>query len=292
MYVEITPEIIEQLNQLKKKTGVGAHKLLRGKKDRSADLSGVLITSWMTGKLKKAKKRHLDYVLDIWSKEPVYIEMSTDYQNFLKSERDRTGLKGHRLLTNMVERPDDLSVSLVSRILNGGLKKIKETHLEAMIEAYKNTPDLACSSETVPLDKALIKRLMNYRDLGVLPSAIFEGRDDAPMGLDVYMIGRWFNRKPEFVNKEYLDFVLTSCESMENDKSRRVKITPKILDEINMHKERTGIGPKVLFDRLNNVPDGLNYLIVSNWINQTTSTAQLSYVNFVIDSWKKIPTKD
>lgn len=292
MYVDITPEIIDQLNQLKKKTGVGAHKLMRGKKDRSAELSGVLITSWMTGKVKKAKKRHLDYVLDIWSKEPVYIQVSIDDQSFLKSEKDRTGLKGKSLFANMTDRPDDLTESLLARILNVGLKKIKASHLEAIIETYKNAPDLRRCSETVSLDESLTARLVHYRDLGFLPSGLFEYRDDAPVGLNASMVGRWINKKPEFVNKKYLDFVLKVCEDMENDKSRRVKITLEVLNKLDMHKERTGIGPKVLFDQLNNIPDGLNYSIVSNWINKTTNTAQLDYVNFVMDNWKRIPAKE
>ncbi|ODS22485.1 hypothetical protein AB835_13960 [Candidatus Endobugula sertula] len=63
----VTKEIIEELNDLRLRTGIGASALLRGQRSHMpSGLGSCTITRWLNGKTKTARKDHIDFVLTLW----------------------------------------------------------------------------------------------------------------------------------------------------------------------------------------------------------------------------------
>lgn len=310
-YIQITPDIIDGLKSHRERTGVGPHKLLRGRKDRPTGLSGIQISAWIDGKIKSARKQHVNYVLKIWEEEGTVdgsakIDISkSSFAKKLFNEINSLGIGGTKLLRYM-DDSSGLTSRTIDNILCNRNKTIVEHQLRSINVAFYRLREAVHSRDHTKIEQPSCKSghriaisnsqlvmLKKYRDKGFLPGHIFKQNSlKKPSYLNPNMISGWLSGRTNRVNHEHLKYVLEACEELDKSISKRVEITPSIYDEICFHKERTGFGPKKFVDVIGRVPDGFNSGLITGWLSRNTMTARQDYLNFVLEKWREMPNKD
>lgn len=146
MRVEITEEIRKQLESEAERTGIGASKLMRGRrKDMPQGLTSSMMTGWKIGSIATAKKEHLDWVLKAyadWSppekpRLPERIKLSDAQVSNLQSEVERTGLGAVNILRHSCETlPDGLNHQKVQRWISGQTRTVMKEHWDFVLALY------------------------------------------------------------------------------------------------------------------------------------------------------------
>lgn len=146
MRVEITEEIRERLESEAERTGVGASKLMRGRrKDMPEGLTSSMMTGWKIGSIGSAKKEHLDWVLKAYedwtppeeTKRPERIKLSDAQVSHLQAEVERTGLGAVNILRHSREAlPKGLNHQKVQRWINGQTRTAMKEHWNFVLALY------------------------------------------------------------------------------------------------------------------------------------------------------------
>ncbi len=70
-YVEITDEIIEQIQSHIDRTGIGPQAALKGRTlEKRQGLTSGIIYQWLNGRNKTGRKSHIELALKLWIKIP------------------------------------------------------------------------------------------------------------------------------------------------------------------------------------------------------------------------------
>ncbi|MDE1466915.1 hypothetical protein [Aurantiacibacter sp. D1-12] len=146
MRVEITEEIRKQLESEAERTGVGASKLMRGRRtDMPQGLTSSMMNGWKNGAIGSAKKAHLDWVLKAyaeWTQPakpdiPKKIMLTDEHRAFIQSEAERTGLGAVAILRHATTNlPEGLNHQKVQRWISGQTKSAKKAHWDLVIRLY------------------------------------------------------------------------------------------------------------------------------------------------------------
>ncbi len=151
--VRLTKKIIKSLWASRRRTGVGATKLLSGRDDLPEGFKIPQVATWMAGSVSTVPEDHLVYVQDAWAALPTdrWIEIDEAVRRELQTERLRTGVGFVRLLKEFGPLPDDLSPQMVHGWANGAVKSVRRRHLTAVRRSYRKIPD-GCQNTRRPVD--------------------------------------------------------------------------------------------------------------------------------------------
>lgn len=151
--ITLTAVLRNTLITEKERTGVAANKLLRGKRGvMPGGLTSSMIAGWMAGRIRTAKKHHLEWVLDAYAN---YIPPETPVNNtpekirlndiqlaLIKSEVQRTGLGAIDVLRHAPKPlPDGLNHQKVQRWISGDTKTAVKAHWDLIMRLYANIGD-------------------------------------------------------------------------------------------------------------------------------------------------------
>lgn len=150
--IEITDKIIETILHHQHRTGVGPQKLLRGKRDVvPAGLSSSSVYNWIQRRAKTARKNHLDFILEEWSKLPDNPYANKRYKNYreglepidpenlrkLQAIRDMTGLLPSKIFTQTKDSPSYLNANIVNQWLCVDGYKARPEDVKWVLKASK-----------------------------------------------------------------------------------------------------------------------------------------------------------
>ena len=76
-------------------------------------------------------------------------------------------------------------------------------------------------------------------------------------------------------------------------KESRVQITNEVRDELIAERDRTGIGVSALLkNSRKEIPAGLNYVMVSQWMAGRITSARKDHLDYVLAKWRAISEGD
>lgn len=310
-YVPITPEIAADLSAERERTGVGPAALYREAETTPEGLGPQTVSQWMNGAQKTARRDHLDWALACWRSLPDLtqpdpaalglsgyemhkgrIVLTDEIRDRLRALQQRSG-KGPEALLSWAKRcgldvPKGLAASQPAQWMSGAIGAMKPDHLVFIIEAWER----ACTGEPSPrggLRDEDLELLCRHREDGFLPGAAFEGAQDVPEGLTVYVVANWLTGQARTVRSDHLEWVKARCAALAESPTRRIKITEETRATLDAERRRTGVGPAELLRNADGAPEGLSAGMISTWSNRNVRTARKDHVDYVVARWSALP---
>lgn len=161
----ITDEIRQELNHLRKKTGVSTSRLLRGHTDKPKGLNAGIVNSWLAGKSTTAEKSYLEFVLRIWRTVDPIISVTSDMTSQLNKEFERTEISAISLLKHMPNQNEMLDKYQISNLRKGKRKTISQNQWDHLLESLENLP----TAKATDTKKAYLGRASSIELLQSLP---------------------------------------------------------------------------------------------------------------------------
>lgn len=200
--IPLTEEMIRTMKGHQERTGVGANKLLSGKrKDLPEGLNSALIRNYFQGNSKTIRKDHYEYVIREWETLPdnSYVEVTDEIKKHFQSIQDQ--------IADILECP---KMRLKAhRAANGIHKTVPKRIVNILmaIEPPKYTRR--------PISDEERQKLQYYRSqFGLLPGKIFLVSNDVPEGLTPYTVSNWLDQDVKSAMGHYIDWVLKQCHDM------------------------------------------------------------------------------
>ena len=137
----ITPQIWEKLVAEYERTGIRPKRLIEEGKDIPKDLTPQAISRWLHRRTLSAPKRHLSYVLRLWSERGSVMRLTPEIRARLRSEAERTGQSWASFLRAMPDKPPGLTANLLSRWACAQLKNVPAEYLDWVLERFAAMPD-------------------------------------------------------------------------------------------------------------------------------------------------------
>lgn len=168
-YVFISQSVRKLLNYNRTRTGMGSGQFLEKHMDFKGMLRAETITDWMTGRVKKAPRAQLDFVLERWNTEPDkvfersdsgmisdfrvekqslqkrgnnhhYIELDKDVLREMRGHRRRTGKGPKELLAGAQDLPFGLNYGVVVAWLDGDTHLSDPRYIDFVLDLWRSLP--------------------------------------------------------------------------------------------------------------------------------------------------------
>ena len=268
----------------KKRTGIGAVRLLKAAPNIPCGLTPKIIQRWFDKSQRTAVRMHIEFALSRWTVFPTidYTSITPAMRKKLQDHAKRTGV-GHRAILSAGDAlPDGISASMVAGWMDGRTNRAIRPQFEYIWRLWESLPD----AEYVDIAPSIRKELIALqKSTGIGPHALLSRCNNIPSGLYGAMIKSWQDGKTKSARRKQLDFVLERWRKM----TKRVPITNEIRTQFNTDRRRTGIGAVNLFRLLKNPPEGLSAAMIGSWFNGTVREAREDYLNFVLVAWAALP---
>lgn len=140
-YIPFTEDMIKELKEQSKRTGVGAYKVLKGVK--VADRMGISphrIAGWINNPPASVGKRHYNFILERWKSLPDHgmLEITDDMREKLAAELERTQVSVKTMLMGAGSKADGLTPITVTKIKTGRLMYVKKSHWDFLMSELSN----------------------------------------------------------------------------------------------------------------------------------------------------------
>lgn len=249
--IVIDDALISQIEGFIAQTGMGASAMLRGRRHETPrGLSSGMVASWLRGKVKSARKDHVDFMLRIWGEHLAqmegqldaaalsssstsssscvsrarrkprprlgakdrahYVPVTQGYIDTIHAHRARTGLGHHDILKRYAAEKPDM---LDAVMVHGWLNKRVFRADPAHLEFLS---DAYARTPQIYMDfdagkQAALLRLSTRT--GTSPMMVLRGASDVPDGLDAPMIARWVGRyPPKKIRLDFYQYFVALCE--------------------------------------------------------------------------------
>lgn len=324
--VEITQDILDEIERQIERTGKGAAAILRTRRAKNPKkLYAQTISNWRSGRIKTANKSHLDYMLEAWAEEPDYeappapvnrreVKPVIDFYNSqegqaslrdLKAQIRRTKISPFHLFKIKGDAfPKTLTFSKVQNWLSGVNKTAEWSHFEIILNAYVGLDDWHptsdvrrphLTSQRVAVTSALCDQIKEHinrtgRSIPLLLKA--QAPNTVPAGLNYVRVQRWLSGATKTAHPEHIDYIVSCYERLPDrtqaESGARMVITPSTVNRFRHMRERSGISPSQLLARFDETkPAGLSGHIISSWMAGSVKTAETGYVEFVLSCYEK-----
>lgn len=199
-YVSITPEIINEIETLMEKTGLGPTEAIR--KIGNIGLSPQIVWQWFNGSIKSASQEKLQKLLIGWRKLPeIKVQNVTpEISEFIKGEIERTGIGPMAVLRgNVVAREIGLTSNKIKSLINLSRDKILTNELEIIKDLWKGIPDKSNTHKQgyMVVSKSLINKIKSEIErTGCGASKVLRGNKKArDIGLRSSIINYWIKEE-------------------------------------------------------------------------------------------------
>lgn len=122
------------------RTGTGIRKLLGARADVPEGLTLNVVTSWLDGRVRSARKEHYDYLIACYREAPRHLEITDELRRELSDHRARTGIGPAVLLNGAPDIPEGLNVGIIESWFSGICGKALEAHLRFVLGRYQAWP--------------------------------------------------------------------------------------------------------------------------------------------------------
>lgn len=293
----LTPEIRAHLTELRTQTGVDAAKLLKSMDQVPDGLSRQRITMWLSGRVKTARKDHLDAVIAAWEALPRYefFEITPAQQNKLRRLIEESGIGAVALLRGQRQSsPDGLSAAVITAWLQKPGHRIRKDQYDWAVKRWEML--IARRASMVNLNEARLQALEKEQlRAGISLTAPLAGANELPEGLHEAMVRAWMYHKEARARADHYEFVLAFWQDLPSATpslvapAMRVPLTETLRSELNALAERSALGPSPLFKwaRLNglNIPEVLRAQHLNAALSGRTKTISAPLLDFAREAW-------
>lgn len=296
IWVPLTDELRSRLRDLQAQSGVGPVALLRGTQaDRPQGLTSDTITRWLR-QGQRARKDCLEYVLRRWETRVQNgagrIPVTSKIQQQLWAERQRTGINPRQLLQQAEIPPVGLTPAIIRSWLARKAQTARLDHLEFALQQWATLPDrptpIKDAAERINLSSAAVADLRQLRDRsGVSLHRLFASWTPPP-GLTEAMVDNWLAGTTSTALRHHVESVQSRWRELGREQGGRIQISEEMHARLQTLQDRSGLGPKALLDRAENIPKGLTVNTIAGWLNRQSRTALMVHWNFVIRIWEPL----
>jgi hypothetical protein len=305
-WVPVTDALRRELKHLRARSGLTARKLLARAGDVPSGLTATAIEHWMRGSRATASGRHVRFVLSKWRRRAApFVALTDALRREMLAERARTGLSPSLVLKRFGPAPDGLTPCLVKTWLSGHRRWAHRDHLAFLLESWRAAPD------RLTVTPHLRSRLQAEAErIGREAVALLSASGPLPEGLSKGMVQAWLSGATRSALRPHLEFVLDRWAAMPGREAEtgasgrpgpvpapkaapmeRVEVTAAIREELQRHRERTGLGPGAFLSFVDKRPPGLGHAAVAGWLSGVTKTARADHLAFVRRAWAEIPPR-
>jgi len=143
-HVHVTQGMINQLLELKKKTGVGYHVLYKYGKDNTehkvfTETTDTLPNMWVIGRVKKVNIEYFNSIIETYKNIPECrksgcklnnIEVTNELRSALKCFVDKPRNLSLKKIIQYTNSPDKMTPTTISNIVNGKTSRISQEHFD------------------------------------------------------------------------------------------------------------------------------------------------------------------
>ena len=309
-YIDITPEIIEEIRYQIKRTDVTPNGLSR---KTGITVYGTTINNWLSGRTSSACKEHVEKVLNEWRRLPDsrFVHITPQIVAAIKKEINRTG-KGADAITgeNQKASINGIEHHFISNVLSMRLKKVEVDKFDIMMSLWEGVPDKGDESLPEKPPKNCMWSKKKSDDLkrrimrtGIPPSNFLKQGKDLPNGLDkkllVALMSGHYEGEVRIQIIEYLDKLLHEWKKLpkrgsdhRNPFIRRgyIYISPEIIEEIKDHIKRTGVSPKNLVAKC--AIHSFSARTIEGWLYGQSKSTRKEYLDTALHGWRKLPDRE
>ncbi|WP_416877417.1 hypothetical protein [Litorimonas sp.] len=138
--ITLTVDMIDRLNAMFDRKGIGAVHLLNQAKKRPDKLTSSYIHNWRSGAVKSARKDHWEFVINALQSYEPRQPISQEKIDALKAEIKRTGYGNKALLNYLSPIPSDLTPMRLCKLLNGHLKYFDDDQYDMIMKGLRGLP--------------------------------------------------------------------------------------------------------------------------------------------------------
>lgn len=138
--IKLNPKIIAELKAERDRTSVGPQALLKPYKNEPAGLNHPMITHWLGGRIKTAKREHVEFVKAAWAElESVEtVEITNRLLKELRAMQATSGISAEMLVRWSGSGAIGLSVSKIKHCLSGKAKTMRADHVAFMKHVWSS----------------------------------------------------------------------------------------------------------------------------------------------------------
>lgn len=132
--IELDTVLIAELQAERDRTSIGPQALLKPYKDKPKGLNHAMVTHWLGGRIKTAKREHLDFVKAAWTALDTNrsIQLTDELFVELKMLQAQSGMNAEMMMRWSDANSVGLSVSKIKHYMSGNAKTIRADQLEFM----------------------------------------------------------------------------------------------------------------------------------------------------------------
>ncbi|MFS2318901.1 hypothetical protein RMQ97_13270 [Maricaulis sp. D1M11] len=226
--IQITKDIVDELNRLQEQSGVGPGALLRGQKDTPPGLNSGTIFGWKRHTVKTAKRNQLEWVMKRWREVTPVVPMTPKLIKEIEDHLKRTGIAPRALIARIDPPLDKLRSELVTRWVKGTTKTARQDHLDAVLNELRAAPDALPREKRAYIGRDKFQRRLDFDDTlrialeterertGIQASEMLKYfyRGKVPDGLNAGMISSWINASPRTVPADLYEWTLAAWRAL------------------------------------------------------------------------------
>lgn len=229
--VKITKRVLNKLRAHKKRTGIGAYTITKGRKEaKPAGLNGKSLSDILNGKSHFIIQEHLDYILARYEASPdkqksvarnqygsAWRRAKKDYK--LLSEQDLKKLRHYRelgfipswFLKTSPPPPKGFNSFIISGWLGGHSKTAKQIYLQFVFEECEKLE--TNPQKIIVIDEQLLSELRAHKErTGHGGTRLLKFRNDMPGELGPGMINSWLSGGVKTARADYIRYVISRWE--------------------------------------------------------------------------------
>lgn len=293
--VKLDPEYIAFIKSEIARTGLGPTAILKDRTDLPENMKPSLFAGWILDNtsISTAEQTHIDYIRKIYLETPdnPRVFLNQDFISLLESEAKRTGLGPKGLLKDRTDIPDGLTDTQIASWSAGTKRtnvrrtlKAPKSHIEYVKNLYAQT----ASSTRILITEDLIAHFYSEAErTGTVSRAVTKGRKDFPEGMNENSIFYWITKQVASAEKAHVDFAKKIYADLPDDK--KISLKDDFVAALAKEVQRTGMGPKALFNDRNDIPDKLKPQIVVSWLTKASKVARTTHIKYVTELYAATP---
>ncbi|MBL4836417.1 MAG: hypothetical protein JKY34_02470 [Kordiimonadaceae bacterium] len=209
----------------------------------------------------------------------------------LRAHQKRTGVNEHKLLKHGKNKPDGLTPVIIRSWTRETIKIAEAEHVNYVLDRWAALPDK--ESDYIALTSAIIDELHFHKERTLIniPMALHEADAIKPKGLSASLVKKWLDREVCHAKKEHLIFVLDQWQKQPSRKDDHARLTPLLVDFIQMEQSRTGVAIEALLENRDDKPEDLTPAKFNKWKNQKNLYFPKNHIEYVLNLWASIPDK-
>ena len=232
------------------------------------------------------------------------IKLTDEQTDHLKAEVKRSGISATKLLKELSDVPDGLSAQMIISWL-GERNSARLDHYQYVVDGWASMPNAPKKLKAKKIKRIRLTAERVYKLRAMMKetasplSFIFKNdKSKIPEGLTYAVVRGWLNgvrtASEDHYNYVLRHFQLLPAAERKNDPTpnsrmnrsvREVELSHNDLLELRRLQNDSGLNPRQLFECQDDVPNGLNYLRVYEWMARKSEWAAEVHLRYVVDVW-------